>query len=404
MATLANIQIADRDSAFDSGAAFMLVKKSDIDEIVTVAAGQEVEVSKNSPYVVARINGATDASEAFNKSHEVVQQGLDLLSIQGKVHLTTRNASDESLIWWRGVCGQVLRFISVIELNFTVGPSNVVFEDKDGNVIPQKSPQKITYNEAFRYFRLSQVTDDLFDAFRNMYLAFEMLLEHKAPKSASENEGKWLNRALVEINKTAPLSEAFKPLTKDVIRDIEKHIYKDIRCAIFHSKTGPRLLPQNLSDRKKIQDGLRKLSRLVLLISKKFLYSRFPTGGFTYAGFDAATKPILQTSSILVSDNDLPLEQSNTLDSPAYKYAVEMKTKLAEDLSEPGLNYILGTINASDLSSLSKIARFGVKGEKGLLMTATIEAELKFTGIDVLEAQIGVQLRNVRGPKRLYKA
>jgi hypothetical protein len=404
MATLANVQIADRDSPFDSGAAYLLSQKCDVDETISIAPEREVEVRRNSPYVVVRIKGASNATDAFNESHEVVQQALDLLSVQGKAHLSTRNALDESLIWWRGPSGQALRVISVTDLSVTAGLPKITATDRDGNVVPQPPLPQIIYHESFRYFRLSQVTDDLFDAFRNMYLAFESLLGHVSPRARAEREGRWIKRALITANAKVPLSTGFTPTTSDVVEDIYRQIYEEIRCAIFHSKTSPRLLPQNASDRKKVSEGLKNLTRLVLLLAENYLHARHPTGGFTYAGFNMITQPMLQSSTILVSDSDIPLDKAETLDSSAYKGAVEMTTRSVPDLSEPGLNFILGIANLADIHSLMRVARFGVKYNNNLVMAVTIDAELKHAGIDQLEALLGIQLRNVREPKRLYRA
>jgi hypothetical protein len=43
----------------------------------------------------------------------------------------------------------------------------------------------------FRFFRLAQVTDDLYDAYRNMYLAFEVLLSSRVPAPAPP-PARWL--------------------------------------------------------------------------------------------------------------------------------------------------------------------------------------------------------------------
>jgi len=403
MATLANVQIADKGSPFDSGGAYLLAQKCDVDEIVPISPDREVEVRKNSPYVVARIKGATDAMNAFNESHDVVQQALDLLSAQGKVHLSTRNVLDERLVWWCGASSQILRIISVAEMAANVGPVKLIAKDKDGNVVPDIPPPPTIYHESLRYFRLSQVTDSLFDAFRNMYLALESLLDHIAPRG-KEGEGEWFKRALRAAHSSIDLSRAFKPTASDVVADIYCQIYEGIRCKIFHSKTGPRLLPQNLSDRQKVSEGLRKVTSLVLSLAEHFLHSRYITGGLVRSTFSGTLESLLQTSTILVSDSDLPIEKSDTLDSPAFRSAMEMKTELAPDLSEPGLVFILGTIKAADLHPLSKVARFGIKHNNKLAMSFTIEAELKYDGIDVLEAQLGGQLRNVREPKRLFTA
>lgn len=404
MATLANVQIADKGSPFDSGGAYLLAQKCDVDETVSISPDREVEVRKNSPYVVARIKGAADAMDAFNKSHEVVQQALDLLSAQGKVHLSTRNVLDERLVWWRGASGQILRFISVAEMAVKMGLPKLIVKDKDGNVVPAVPPPPVIHHECFRYFRLSQVTDSLFDAFRNMYLAFESLLEYVAPRLDREKEGHWFKRALKTADSSISLSKGFTPTTSDVVADIYDQIYVGIRCAIFHSKSGPRLLPQNLSHRDKVNDGLRKVTGLVLLLAEHFLHSRYMSGGLTNYAFSMSMKSLFQSSTIIVSDSDLPIDKSDTLDSPAFRCALEMKTVLAPELSEPGLAFVIGTIKAADLGPPTKVARFGVKHNSNLAMSATIEAELKYEGIDLLEAQLGVQLRNVREPKRLYTA
>jgi hypothetical protein len=403
MATLANVQIADKDSPFDSGGAYLLTQKCDIDRIITISAEREVEVCKNSPYVVARIKGATSATDAFNESHEVVQQALDLLSAQGEAHLTTRNTQDESLIWWRGPSGQVLRFISVSNMSVTMDLVELTVTDKDGNVVPPTPQPETIYHESLRYFRLSQATDDLFDAFRNMYLAFESLLEYISPYKG-EGEGVWVKNALAIANSKVPLTRAFKSTTSNVVDEIYSKIYVNIRCAIFHSKTGFHLVPQNLSDRKKVAEGLRILARLVLLLAEEYLHVRFPTGGLTYDGFNLMTKSMFQTPTVLVTESNTPFDKAVTLDSPAYKGAVAMKTEPAPDLSEPGLYFIIGRIGSADLCSLTKIGRFGVTKNDILLTDSPIEAELKYDGIDLLEAQLGVQFRNKREPKRLYGA
>ena len=403
MATLSGVTVADKNSPFDSGAALLLSQKCDVSEVISLSSGAEIEVRQSIPYVVGRIKGASNTMDAFNESHETIQQGLDLLSIQGKAHLSTRNAADECLIWWREPSAQVLRIVSVVDLSVTVGTPTIVVTDKNGKVRQQPPVPQIIYHESLRYIRLSQVTDDLFDAFRNMYLAFELLLEHITPKKKNEKEGVWLKRALQAIDCAVPLSRVFTPITSNIVLDIYNQIYVDLRCSIFHAKSKPWLLPQNLVDRKKVNEGLKKLTRIVLLIAEHWLHARRAIGVLTHAGFDSMTVPILIDSEVLVSDSDVALDRTETLESPAYKNAIPMTTRHAPDLSEPGLNFVLGFIDTSQLKTLRRIARLGLKHSGKLIMDATIEAELTHDGIDRLEAQLGIQLRNVREPKHFFR-
>jgi len=198
MATLGMIPIADRSSKFDSGAAFLLAQKSTASEVVLLDSGAEVEVRCGNPYLVARAAGSANARDAHMLAHEAAQEGLDHLAINGKVILSIRNACEEYLVWWREDSEQVLRLDWTSTVSFTVGPVHATVIDKDGNPVPQPALTKLIYNESLRYFRLSQVTEDLFDAFRNMYLALELLLEHVCPRlPRGEKESVWLRRPSV---------------------------------------------------------------------------------------------------------------------------------------------------------------------------------------------------------------
>ena len=59
----------------------------------------------------------------------------------------------------------------------------------------------------FRYYRLAQSTEDLYDGFRNMYLAFEVLLSSKYPKARDEQEIEWLERGLREATESLSLGD-----------------------------------------------------------------------------------------------------------------------------------------------------------------------------------------------------
>jgi hypothetical protein len=71
-----------------------------------------------------------------------------------------------------------------------MGPIRITVRDQDGNEVPSE-PIRPDYHPALRFYRLSQVTDDLYDSYRNMYLAFEMLISSRFQKG-NEQELKWL--------------------------------------------------------------------------------------------------------------------------------------------------------------------------------------------------------------------
>ena len=411
MATLAGILVADKYSVLDSGAAFLLAQKCDVSEVVYPDSDSEVEVQEGCPYVIARIRGVSSANDAFNNGHEVAQKGLDLLSITGKADLSIKNASDEYLVWWREKTVQILRVVAVTKIAVTFKATLGKATDKDGNIVQPLLPKPM-YHESLRYFRLSQVTDDLFDAFRNTYLAFESILamveprrswERKGGGISREPEGDWLKRALNSVNNTVPLSRAYSATTSNIVSDIYNDIYENIRCSIFHAKNQPRLLPQSLADREIVSEGLDRLTRIVLLLAENWLYAGRPSGVMFPSAFDGMMKPVVSNSIVVVSDNNAPLDDSETLHSSTFKDSVPMLTRYAPELSKPGLNSVLGTIETGELQNLCKIARFVLFHDEKLVLGAALEAPLTYDFVDRLEAQISVQLRNVREPKRFFK-
>lgn len=116
-----------------------------------------------------------------------------------------------------------------------------VIRRADGTIeVPAE--QQFTWMPAFRFYRLSQSTLDLFDAFRNLYLSLEALLDHFWPKTSGEQEKQWLDRALVQAGTRVNFSQLAMPDAGDPIREIAGRIY-NVRIHLFHAKTGRTLIP-----------------------------------------------------------------------------------------------------------------------------------------------------------------
>lgn len=109
MAKLGKIDVADRNSIFDSGAAFKLSKRAGVDKVVRLKSGWEVETQLGNPYVVARGKTATDASSAFDLAYKATQEGLDILCAIGIDNLAVVDSSEECFVWWRQDAEQIFR-------------------------------------------------------------------------------------------------------------------------------------------------------------------------------------------------------------------------------------------------------------------------------------------------------
>lgn len=395
MATLGEIVIADKNSHLGSGVAFLLNQKCELSEVIRFDPDHEVEVRKGSPYIVAHTQGMSHINDVFSNGYELAQKGLDLISIMGKSNLSIRNGSYEYIAWWREGSEQILRVVAFAKSPFLMEMLGLKFNQTVA------SPKPI-YHESLRYFRLSQVTDDLFDAFRNMYLSFELLLEHIEPKRKREAEGDWLRRALGSVNKVVSLEQAYSCANSDVVSDIYNNIYKKTRCSIFHAKNKSRLLPQNLIDRKQVAEGLEILTNIVLLLAKKWLKVERLRERLVPDGFDLVTQPLLSNSIVIVSDNNMSLNTSETFGISDFSNPIYLHTRHAPELSEPNFGVVLGTVNILELGSLDKIATLGLLYNNDLIFSAKIGEDLICKSIDRLEIQFGIQLENIREPKYLF--
>jgi hypothetical protein len=130
--------------------------------------------------------------------------------------------------------------------------------DINGVPLPPSPVPQPVWDESFRYYRLSQSTDDLFDAYRNLYLGLESLLSLIRPKMKREKEGDWLRAALSAANAFAPLSKYVPPGTSDAISYLVKDLYLDHRNSVFHSKRGGATLPHDQVHRGPLEDSLRR--------------------------------------------------------------------------------------------------------------------------------------------------
>src|ERR1035438_2591717 len=146
-----------------------------------------------------------------------------------------------------------------------------------------------------RYFRLSQTTQDLFDAYRNLYLAVESLLSKIVPPIPSgsgkaEPEGRWLRRALEVIHPSIIDFAAYLlHSSSDPVSDIFDDLYVDTRTKLFHSKPDRNnLLPHAADGREAVLESFQRLGRFYCDMMHEEFGIRRPTSGISDYAFKFA--------------------------------------------------------------------------------------------------------------------
>jgi len=405
MLRIGTIPLIGEKRTLEAGGAAFLVTSPPTKDVVFPLEGGEIEVRNGQPYVVARLTPALDPTTAFSVGHKLVQQGLDLMSILGIHDAVIRDAEDEHLIWWTETAGVVFRAVSTTLLKFAVGPVKLIVRDKEGKEVPPV-PSHPRHHIAFRFYRLSQTTDDLFDAYRNMYLAFEALLSSKYPKSDSEREIDWLRRALRSATAVVRLDGLGVTPPGDLVEAILEAVYEDARLPLFHAKEGrPYFAPQDSpSGRQVVSRALQLLTQIVIRMAEAWFDTRRAGGGVFFGWVYENVRRLLADSSAYASSYDGPFDATEKdLSHPRFQTAAKLHTRLVSEFQRGREPAILSEANGAELSNVHPLRRVELAIGGTPFVTHILEAPLELDGIVRFEDLMHIRGMNVNQPRSLFR-
>ncbi|MCX5893863.1 MAG: hypothetical protein NTW80_13030, partial [Deltaproteobacteria bacterium] len=179
-----------------SAIAFDLNNPSELDEIIFQDNHNwEVELKSGRHSIVARSRNILSRDEILKKGFIFCQKALDLVSVRRKGNFIIKSPGYNYIVLFKDNSDIILAHMAV--MNYSMGvQSNVQAFDNKGNIISSSLPSSPDWTPAFRYYRLSQGSLDLFEAYRNLYLAFEAIIQTICPKKNKEDVKRWLRRAL----------------------------------------------------------------------------------------------------------------------------------------------------------------------------------------------------------------
>lgn len=400
MAKLGKIDVADRNSIFDSGAAFKLSKRAGVDKVVRLKSGWEVETELGNPYVVARGQKATDAFSAFNLAYEATQEGLDILCAFGIDNLAVVDSSIEYFVWWQQDTKQIFRVVGISRSPISI-KMEIEVKDANGNPLPPQLIPPVNYHESFRYFRLSQTTDDLFDAYRNLWLSFELLLSSKYLKGKGK-ELDWLEESLKHVHGDLNLSNVVSLQDDDPVKSVIDELYKNVRLQLFHAKERHnRLTPQNVESRERVGKALEELAKIVIFLFQNWLNISRSSSSMSHNLYHSMIQDVMSNCQFFLSDFNQPFNDDTTVEKIPNK--VSMEHRFAPELSQPGLEQMLAQIYSQDFMKVSPIRCFFVVAEQGGMISHDFEVDIIPDGIDKFEVQLGQQLVMAEQLKTFYK-
>lgn len=409
MAFLGKIFIAGSESLggkFKSGISFSMSRKSPLAYIHETENGDwQVEFSKSSTKVVARTTGMLSFDELQSLGFNTIQSALDILSVKSILSTNLEDpARSNNGVYYSN--GKSIAYVYSL-LDFPMSMSvNVKHTNGSGKEIKPPSPPEPIWNESFRYYRLSQSSTDLFEAYRNLFLAFEALLNNICPKNRREGEAVWLKRSLEVVNSRISLSHFTLTGSEDPVEYIINSQYRDIRCKLQHAKFPLATLPHSHLSLTDVKQAYGELVRIWRQIAGT--YFNIPTGGgvFTYAGFEIMMSNAFQEGVTIyyTPDNSQPREEDTEV-SPQGGPVYEFVSSNYRGQARPGVIRLIAYENTLALPEQYKkpIYRVCSRAGSALFGVVYIEQGLVVSGVDGFECIQEFRLINSSQPSIEFK-
>jgi len=262
----------------------------------------------------------TAPDDILNAGHTAIQEALDVLGMRAMHFLATPNAQYDHLLWWRAGAEIIVRWCDVARLNIRVEAS---WEKRsvDGTVESSADTPLPAWHEAMRYFRYSQLRDDLYAAYRDAYLALESTLSEVALPKSGEGDRAWHIRACAFLQGQgldfASLVNGAGAGPNPVAEFVDDQFNAN-RCALFHAKVNRHhLVPGVLADRRLVAAALERVGRFLTQAANIVLGASNLIGVVTLQGMELHADLIAADLELAVSDDRSEADAADTEINPA---------------------------------------------------------------------------------------
>lgn len=413
MTFFGDFDLAGSTGAVTGGASFGLLKPATEDTTVDVG-DWEIEVKRRSSVAIARCcterQPASDGLVEGALAH--LQPALDRMCVRGSNRLSLRAPDDEYLVWHRNDDGGLtIRVVEISNLSFGLSARGEVV-CADGQPEPESPPIAPEWHESFRYFRLSQTTDELLDAYRNAYLALEAILSDIEPQqrrrpngSSYESEKDWLRRAVKEADRLVAANAGSRFRDDQALAELVDDLYLGIRAQLAHAKLGRDfLLPHASAERAKVLAGLRQVLDLYLAIARVHLHVGTFGGGVTTAGWRLMFSA-LEHGSLRVSASDDESAEDPAEESPNPRRGtlrLLRRVERREHLGPPFVSTWLWSTPAEEMADLPFVRRLVATHDGTAAFLTVLQERLRLGRGDVLEYEFGSRGLSSGQPRQHY--
>lgn len=396
MARLGNISLNIQDKP-DSGLAQLLVKPPKTSyELYHNSAF--FRISPDSNFCICTFKGAKSCEHSIILGSPLIQEFFDFMSIKGKEDLAIKESTDEYIAWWTTKNKTNLAIVTTATLSFSAFSPTIIIKDINGNIVPNTENMPAHFF-GYRYFRLAQISDDLFDSYRNMYLAFESFLSSMYPKGR-EQEIVWLTNSLNNCYNALKLHQIV-PNGVNTVDYIIDTIYKNARLPLFHAKSGRLiLLPSEERSRTIISTALSLLTKIVLRMIETWHNCNRNSSFVNIKSFEQIQEQKLSTSFIWVSDKKYVSPEDDKVNplTDDLKIKARYKQKYLKEYRP----YVKGAITVKKTFEHNPINCLYLTDDKSTYAYYDFSNPLDISGINHLDIIFFLKMIDANQPKSLF--
>ncbi len=362
------------------------------------------EINAGQESIVARTSAVLQRNDVVRIGFEQAQRALDVVTFETNSPYSISVPGNSHVVLFRRDGDLVVQHVGVSNLAVSVR-ADVEVRDKDGRLVTQPPPPSSVWSAPLRYYRLSQTANELYEAYRNLFLALESLLNGICPKARREGEKQWLLRAFQVVTARVNLGQFVPGGTADPAAYLVAAQYEQIRCRLFHGKGELPATYEGTVNPEDVSSAYGQLVRLWREIARGHLPLRSIGGVVTYEGFRMMMDGTMATDlSAFYTDDDTPPKSTDTQISPLGRDVHSFGNIRYLSETSPGHVSLVATQRLDSSTPPTMIHRICSKTGGSLFGVSYIPEGLMPDDVDVFESFQTVRLVNSQQPRTSFAA
>lgn len=396
MATLGGIELDTVD--YPTAFAFWLTSKCSFDVQRGADLSATVRLTKGADFAVVRFKQMAPAASLLDTAKKLANETLDFLCFSYCEPLLLKNPDEEYFsVSTESGKTKTLTYRTACPLPMRLGPLKITVRDKDGNEIDQPKV-KPAWTPVLHYYRVSQSRDNIFDAYRYMFLAFEAVLQILCPIKASEGERRWMVRALDQIGQDIDLSKFVSNASTTAATAIVSEQYTRIRLPLFHSKKSSTSLPHEGLPEARILAAYKPLAKLVREIVSNSMGIRGGDSTFANSFIQSSFEAAMSNDVRMAVTPDALTLVENEFEKPESPIFYFKQLDLAPE-TQPYQRDAVGETKITKVLARQNIRSLGLFKQGEPYLISTLDTDLVPMSCNTLRGVFGLRHVNLGKPK-----